>query len=763
MFGVIVEFEPTQRFSVTISCDDKTTVENVISQTVQHIVNGYLRHLNVSDFEEAEKSICGRLLRKSVALVEPQKTIKKIVEGEEGSTFFFVFESNLQDYVATFMHKCDTGDCATMIFENMTVCSACSAVAAATKKTYAAVAAANGKRPTKKQRQQARKKAETEADASMKNIAEQVWEEIGVDVNVGDNDNNKSSTNKSKTTLKIDGNNIYITVNDLFQLRVCKRTNTLQTLQIWSNSLSSILRNHKTMKNNNLFSNTYHDIDAETMYRYLGPLLKVKDTMKNKEEFWEFRAAVLPYYEKRLESIKETLKDGKIAYPDLWYVYNSKTEVKLTTRDSILGCRLKQVYYNDGFFPFFGMEASYIQSDGVQFGRRSRTVSIGAYAGLKNLSELPVKILSAKEKDELMARGLMFEKFALKASHMHYDGVMFFESYFGIDRKHTRGRVMVDVLSFSEDQPNYREFRSFSQNQRYGGDETIVQTALEPSQRWMAWPTLPAFCLQSKNWGEVRIEHLTEIQFRVNAFDQLVLPAATKKLIRAVVDSQMNNAADLFGDIIAGKGNGTILLLHGPPGVGKTSSAEATAEERQCPLYSVTVGELGTEAGALETSLTKVLAIAARWKAVILLDEADIFLERRTERDVKRNAMVSIFLRLLEYHQGVLFMTTNRIGQFDEAFLSRISIALSYKEFDTTVRAKVWTNLLKAANASPTLLDKDVLDKLAYYEINGRQIRTIIRMAGAVAMQEARPICYNDLESTIRLTIDFVSEVSGKK
>jgi len=51
--------------------------------------------------------------------------------------------------------------------------------------------------------------------------------------------------------------------------------------------------------------------------------------------------------------------------------------------------------------------------------------------------------------------------------------------------------------------------------------------------------------------------------------------------------------------------------------------------------------------------------------------------------------MVGIFLRLLEYHQGVLFLTTNRVKSFDSAFHSRISVALKYPDLDVAQRQQV--------------------------------------------------------------------------
>jgi len=116
--------------------------------------------------------------------------------------------------------------------------------------------------------------------------------------------------------------------------------------------------------------------------------------------------------------------------------------------------------------------------------------------------------------------------------------------------------------------------------------------------------------------------------------------------------------------------------------VGKTLTAEGISEFLQKPLYMVGAGKLGTDSRTLETQLSRILDIAHVWGAVLLLDEADVFLERRPVHDLQRNALVSIFLRLLEYFQGILFLTTNRVETFDEAFQSRIHMALRYNDLD---------------------------------------------------------------------------------
>jgi hypothetical protein len=65
------------------------------------------------------------------------------------------------------------------------------------------------------------------------------------------------------------------------------------------------------------------------------------------------------------------------------------------------------------------------------------------------------------------------------------------------------------------------------------------------------------------------------------------------------------------------------------------------AEFSQRPLYTVTAGDVGTDPKALEDKLNQLLELATTWNAIVLLDEADVFLEERCLNDLKRNALVS--------------------------------------------------------------------------------------------------------------------------
>merc|ERR1712232_852592 len=103
----------------------------------------------------------------------------------------------------------------------------------------------------------------------------------------------------------------------------------------------------------------------------------------------------------------------------------------------------------------------------------------------------------------------------------------------------------------------------------------------------------------------------------------------------------------------------------------------------------MSAGEMGTTPDALESTFSEALRLCARWDCLCLIDEADIFLEQRSGNDVLRNALVCVMLRLLEYHPGVLFLTTNRAQGIDPAVQSRLTLALRYDPLGEGARRKV--------------------------------------------------------------------------
>lgn len=252
--------------------------------------------------------------------------------------------------------------------------------------------------------------------------------------------------------------------------------------------------------------------------------------------------------------------------------------------------------------------------------------------------------------------------------------------------------------------------------------------------------TVRAYSLKDKRWLHVFISQICPIVFSTTAFDSLVLPPASKDLIHAFATSSTTSTAPNLttsSDLIKDKGLGTVLLLSGPPGVGKTLTAESVAEAMRVPLYTLSAGDLGTNPKDVERVLTSTLQLASKWKAMILLDEADVFLRSRSSEkmDLERNKLVSIFLRVLEYHSGFLFLTTNRIEDVDAAFESRIHLSLQYRDLGFDARKTVWMGFLGRSvegtdgRSGVRGFREGEVEELARQDMNGRQIKNAVRSA----------------------------------
>ncbi len=206
-------------------------------------------------------------------------------------------------------------------------------------------------------------------------------------------------------------------------------------------------------------------------------------------------------------------------------------------------------------------------------------------------------------------------------------------------------------------------------------------------------------------------------------------------------------------DLVSEKGKWLVILLHSVPGVGKTSTVECVAEFYGKLLFPITCGDLGLTASQVEEELFEKFHLAEKWNCVLLLDEADVFLAQRTRTDVKRNSLVSVFLRVLEYFSGIFFLTTSRVGAFDEAFKSRVHTQLYYSPLGWKQTKCIWeTNMKRLKEKKDRRKEKMIIDERAIFAYtkehydetyrhkanwNGRQIRNACQTATAMAEYDA--------------------------
>ncbi|KAI1323645.1 P-loop containing nucleoside triphosphate hydrolase protein [Xylariaceae sp. FL0255] len=406
-------------------------------------------------------------------------------------------------------------------------------------------------------------------------------------------------------------------------------------------------------------------------------------------------------------------------------------------------------------------------------------------------------------KKDLIERGKMFEELHGRQALKFYSGrasqILPIDDPFGMYGIHGRqrkqkkyspynGRIIVDTEAYyalQEDcTPKLRPLESLGKDDSYtainGNDDETKSIAtidsgkqeggdngrrvsLTDDERMFTVSQVKVFSLKDRHWCQFYVTSIQDVVWVPDAVDKLVLGPEEKILLLALVSSKEGNMNTGFDDFISNKGpfriatsrrrkimlaskigKGLIILLSGPPRVGKTLTAEAVAEKIQRPLYRLSAGDLGSTVRDVEHNLQKALNRCAHWNAVLLIDEADVNLEARSVDNLDRNELVSSFLRLLEYYEGIMILTTNRISSIDPAFESRIDISLPYQDLDRDARAQVWREFLTTQKDSQ-VFDSDIDNVLSERALNGRKIKSAIKTACILASSEQTTLALRHL------------------
>lgn len=237
-----------------------------------------------------------------------------------------------------------------------------------------------------------------------------------------------------------------------------------------------------------------------------------------------------------------------------------------------------------------------------------------------------------------------------------------------------------------------------------------------PTQPYVFTYNLTNYC-----YANVHVSNILKYKYDDSIIDKLVIADNKKKLLSALISSKNN-----FSDIIEGKSGGIIILSSGKPGTGKTLTAEVYSELMKKPLYSIQSSQLGINILDIEQNLNKVLFRADKWNTVLLIDEADAYVYKRNN-DIVQNCIVGTFLRLLEYYNGVLFLTTNRPDIIDDAIMSRVTAHVKY-DYPTIEEANlIWQILSK--NFGYKISEETLCELSDFYEaMSGRDIRNLLKM-----------------------------------
>lgn len=247
-------------------------------------------------------------------------------------------------------------------------------------------------------------------------------------------------------------------------------------------------------------------------------------------------------------------------------------------------------------------------------------------------------------------------------------------------------------------------------------------------------PFVKVFDLERHDFVIIHTDNLEPYKYDETLIHKLVLAEGKKNLVHMLVAGSSEN----MSDIVQGKMRGIIVIATGAPGTGKTLTAEVFSEEIKRPLYVVQCSQLGTNEEELEKELTKVLARASRWKAILLIDEADVYIHERGD-DIQQNAIVGVFLRVLEYYRGVLFMTSNRATIIDDAIMSRATAWIKYDKPSEKELKQIWKVL--STNYKIELSDL-AIDELVkeFSSISGRNVRNLLKLARLLAVKKKESV-----------------------
>ncbi|KAF1955144.1 P-loop containing nucleoside triphosphate hydrolase protein [Byssothecium circinans] len=447
-------------------------------------------------------------------------------------------------------------------------------------------------------------------------------------------------------------------------------------------------------------------------------------------------------FSSKRSELKGLLEDGLITFELLGNLFTPNSAVYTDRNDLQEGqaMRFTSGSYgkNQAGEELYALQVSIITHDGEVLGWATSTIQLPFFEGKMKITELivtPFKKNPAEKalRQELTDRGRKYlalleqpvcQWYGATAIHTKRHGFDFEEMTFLASK-----RVVIDPPTWMVHNSSSDILRAPRVTNR--SSNTLYRKSVKDEDLMFCDYRVLGFSFDEKQWGAFAVSKLQDPKWN-NA-------ALIRDLVRthrsAPTDIEDSNGIE-FDDIIDGKGRGLVGLLSGKPGLGKTLTAEAVSEVSHRPLYAVSAGELGTEVDVVDARLGQILDITRRWQCMLLIDEADVFLHKRDDDvSLERNALVSVFLRRLEYFQGAAILTTNRKLDIDTAFMSRIHYKFHYDDLDTSTRVSIWKNFLepKDSFSGASIMDHDLRRLAEDYKLSGREIKNAAFCAKSIS------------------------------
>ena len=254
--------------------------------------------------------------------------------------------------------------------------------------------------------------------------------------------------------------------------------------------------------------------------------------------------------------------------------------------------------------------------------------------------------------------------------------------------------------------------------------------------------------LQQACRAQTRIE-VNSLARRVeprHGWDDLVLPAPQLDQLRTVC-SQARHASSVYGawcfERTMSLGMGLNVLFSGPPGTGKTMAAEVIANDLKVDLLKIDLSQIVSKyIGETEKNLRQLFTQAASANAILLFDEADALLGKRSAvkdaHDRYANTEVAYLLQKMEEYPGISILTTNVRQNIDEAFTRRMRFIIEFPFPEDEDRLRIWQTVWP--REVPLAADVDLPRLAQLFRLSGGSIRNIALSAAFLAAEHGEPV-----------------------
>jgi hypothetical protein len=266
------------------------------------------------------------------------------------------------------------------------------------------------------------------------------------------------------------------------------------------------------------------------------------------------------------------------------------------------------------------------------------------------------------------------------------------------------------------------------------------------SDRGADKPSLDDLELAARTQFNHRLAELADPIKPTRSWDSLVLPPETLSLLKEACNRFLLRETVLgrwgFGRKLP-YGTGVHLLFAGPPGTGKTMSAEIVAKELGLELYRIDLSRIVSKyIGETEQRLKELFDEAERSRAILFFDEGDALFGKRTEvkdaNDRYANMEAAYLLQRIEAYDGVTILATNLLQNLDEAMFRRMSFIIKFPAPTAEDRERIFQAHLPPE--APLADDIDLEFLASRLEVSGGQIKNIVLAAAFMAAAEQMPI-----------------------